>query len=201
MDAHLLLGKLHYACGQYPEALKNYKMADLQNLSEKKLPLYVVLSSCKWLFFNKQLADVVWKLWLSHMLLKASAYRKTPHPPANLKRLRKKRRHLDVLIWHLIWVCCTCKIWKRKSILVLLWAQGLQVRTLRINKKVFILVIPGSHSPQPPGQQKTLGDVLEQAIQAAPLSLLQQGKANQALERYRFVKSWRAYSTLLKFLK
>jgi len=42
MDAHLLLGKLHYACGQYPEALKNYKMADLQNLSEKKLPLYVV---------------------------------------------------------------------------------------------------------------------------------------------------------------
>lgn len=42
MDAHLLLGKLHYASGQYSEALKNYKMADLQNLSEKKLPLYVV---------------------------------------------------------------------------------------------------------------------------------------------------------------
>jgi len=44
------------------------------------------------------------------------------------------------------------------------------------------LVIPGSHSPQPPGQHKTLGDVLEQALQAAPLSHLQQGKANQALE-------------------
>ncbi|KAJ8952634.1 hypothetical protein NQ318_020949 [Aromia moschata] len=39
MDAHLLLGKLQYACGLYSEALKHFKLADLQNLSEKKLPL------------------------------------------------------------------------------------------------------------------------------------------------------------------
>lgn len=39
MDAHLLLGKLQYACGQYSESLKHFKQADLQNLSEKKLPL------------------------------------------------------------------------------------------------------------------------------------------------------------------
>lgn len=39
MDAHLLLGKLHYACGQYAESLKHFKSADLQNLTQKKLPL------------------------------------------------------------------------------------------------------------------------------------------------------------------
>nr|XP_023021294.1 tetratricopeptide repeat protein 7B [Leptinotarsa decemlineata] len=39
MDAHLLLGKLQYACGQYAEGLKHFKMADLQNLTEKRLPL------------------------------------------------------------------------------------------------------------------------------------------------------------------
>lgn len=39
MDAHLLLGKLHYACGQYAEGLSSFRKAELQNLSEKKLPL------------------------------------------------------------------------------------------------------------------------------------------------------------------
>lgn len=39
MDAHLLLGKLQYACGQYAEGLTHFKKADLQNLPEKKLPL------------------------------------------------------------------------------------------------------------------------------------------------------------------
>lgn len=40
MDAHLLLGKLEYACGHYAEGLVHFKEADLQNLSRKqKLPL------------------------------------------------------------------------------------------------------------------------------------------------------------------
>lgn len=43
LDAHLLLGKLHYACGQYAESLKSYNLAELQGLTEKRLPVYVVL--------------------------------------------------------------------------------------------------------------------------------------------------------------
>lgn len=39
LDAHLLLGKLHYACGQYSEGLHNFKQAELHALPEKKLPL------------------------------------------------------------------------------------------------------------------------------------------------------------------
>lgn len=38
MDAHLLLGKLHYAMGMYEEALKHYQQAELHTLTEKPLP-------------------------------------------------------------------------------------------------------------------------------------------------------------------
>jgi tetratricopeptide repeat protein 7 len=32
------LGKLSYACGNYEDALENFKKADLDNLAEKTLP-------------------------------------------------------------------------------------------------------------------------------------------------------------------
>uniref|UniRef100_A0A0K8TA39 Tetratricopeptide repeat protein 7 N-terminal domain-containing protein n=2 Tax=Lygus hesperus TaxID=30085 RepID=A0A0K8TA39_LYGHE len=38
LDAHLLLGKLHYATGHYEEALKHFMEADLHSLTEKPLP-------------------------------------------------------------------------------------------------------------------------------------------------------------------
>ncbi|XP_013173159.1 PREDICTED: tetratricopeptide repeat protein 7B [Papilio xuthus] len=39
LDAHLLLGKLNYACGAYDEALKQYNLAELSTLTEKELPV------------------------------------------------------------------------------------------------------------------------------------------------------------------
>ncbi|XP_017880228.1 tetratricopeptide repeat protein 7B isoform X2 [Ceratina calcarata] len=38
LDAHLLLGKLHYAMGMYEEALEHYHQAELHTLTEKPLP-------------------------------------------------------------------------------------------------------------------------------------------------------------------
>lgn len=38
LDAHLLLGKLHYAMGMYEEALYHYQQAELHTLTEKQLP-------------------------------------------------------------------------------------------------------------------------------------------------------------------
>ncbi|XP_073996401.1 tetratricopeptide repeat domain 7 [Rhodnius prolixus] len=38
LDAHLLLGKLHYAMGCYEDSLKHFMEADLQSLTEKSLP-------------------------------------------------------------------------------------------------------------------------------------------------------------------
>lgn len=39
LDSYLLLGKLNYACGCYEDALKNYKLAELNTLTEKDLPV------------------------------------------------------------------------------------------------------------------------------------------------------------------
>ena len=37
LDAHLLLGKLHYTCGKYEEALRSFHIAGLDNLVEKSV--------------------------------------------------------------------------------------------------------------------------------------------------------------------
>lgn len=39
LDAHLLLAKLLFACGQYEESLENFSKAELNSLSEKELTL------------------------------------------------------------------------------------------------------------------------------------------------------------------
>ncbi|KAJ8973295.1 hypothetical protein NQ317_008171 [Molorchus minor] len=62
----------------------------------------------------------------------------------------------------------------------------------------------GSHSPQPPTVQKALGDILEQALQTAPVVYLQHDKPEKALERYRnslcAVESHGVHSIRLKFM-
>lgn len=39
LDAHLLLAKLFFACGQFEECLENFSKAELNSLSEKELTL------------------------------------------------------------------------------------------------------------------------------------------------------------------
>lgn len=39
LDAHLLLAKLLFACGEYEESLDNFSKAELNSLSEKELTL------------------------------------------------------------------------------------------------------------------------------------------------------------------
>lgn len=39
LDAHLLLAKVFYSCGQYDESLEHFVKAELSSLSEKELTL------------------------------------------------------------------------------------------------------------------------------------------------------------------
>lgn len=39
LDAHLLLAKFNFACGQFDECLENFSKAELNSLSEKELTL------------------------------------------------------------------------------------------------------------------------------------------------------------------
>ncbi|XP_074033304.1 tetratricopeptide repeat domain 7 isoform X2 [Leptinotarsa decemlineata] len=168
MDAHLLLGKLQYACGQYAEGLKHFKMADLQNLTEKRLPLRSL------------------KIIAESYALKALCLQKDDTTSSKFK---KAERYEEM-----------SKSFDLASDLSLLYMQKLE-------KELIPTVASsntGSHSPQPPAVQKALGEVLEQALQAAPFTFLQNGKAFLALERYRnslcAVESQGLNSIRLKFM-
>lgn len=66
------------------------------------------------------------------------------------------------------------------------------------------LHILGTHSPQPPPVQKSLGVLLEQALEEAPALLIGQGKAVAALQRFRAnlcaVESHGVNAVRLKFM-
>ncbi|KAG5883176.1 hypothetical protein JTB14_018193 [Gonioctena quinquepunctata] len=149
MDAHLLLGKLQYACGQYAEGLKHFKMADLQNLTEKRLPLRSL------------------KIIAESYALKALCLQKDDTTSSKFKKAEKFEE--------------MSKSFDLASDLSLLYMQKLEKE---LSSGVSISNT-GSHSPQPPAVQKPLGEILEQALQAAPCILLQYGKPVLALERYR----------------
>ncbi|CAH1173832.1 unnamed protein product [Phaedon cochleariae] len=168
MDAHLLLGKLQYACGQYSDGLKHFQMADLQKLTEKKLPLRSL------------------KIIAESYAIKALCLQKDDTASSKFKKLEKQEE--------------MSKCFDLASDLSLLYMQKLE--------KELISTIPssntGSHSPQPHAAHKSLGEVLEQAIQLAPIIFLQNDKAEAALERYRnslcAIESHGVQNIRLKFL-
>ncbi|ENN81330.1 hypothetical protein YQE_02266, partial [Dendroctonus ponderosae] len=170
MDAHLLLGKVHYACGQYADALKNYKMADLQNLTEKRLPLRSL------------------KIVAESYAIKGLCLQKDTSASSKFKKAEKEEE--------------LARCFDLASDLSLLYMQNLDKELNSLPNTGSINT--GSHSPQPPSHQKTLGAVLEQAIQAAPLALLQQGKPEESLERYRntlcAIESPGVHNIRLKFM-
>ncbi|XP_060524165.1 tetratricopeptide repeat protein 7B [Cylas formicarius] len=170
MDAHLLLGKLHYACGQYSESIKNFKMADLQNLSEKKLPLRSL------------------KIVAESYAIKGLCLQKEGVTAASKFKTTEREEEL-------------ARCFDLASDLALLYMQKSE-RELNFNTQS--AGNAGSHSPQPPGPQKSIGDILEQALTAAPVVLLRQSKPAQALERYRAslcaVESQAGQSFRLKFM-
>ncbi|KAK9871323.1 hypothetical protein WA026_011590 [Henosepilachna vigintioctopunctata] len=153
MDAHLLLGKLEYACGQYSEGIRHFKAADLSNLSEKKLPLRSL------------------RIVAESYAIKGLCLQKYDVAPSKFKKAEKEEE--------------INKCFDLASDLGLLYMQKLEKELQSQSVVTLLSTSGGTHSPQPPGLQKTLGVVLEEAIQNAPMLLLQQGKIEQALERYR----------------
>lgn len=150
MDAHLLLGKLQYACGQYAEGLQHYKLAELQNLTEKKLPLRSM------------------RIVAESYAIKGLCLQK--NDPA-VSKFKKAERLEEVT-----------KCFELSSDLSILYMQKLEKD---LNFSAPNTSTTGSHSPAPPLIQKSLSPVLEQALQIAPILLLQEGKINTAIERYR----------------
>ncbi|XP_030746939.1 tetratricopeptide repeat protein 7B-like [Sitophilus oryzae] len=173
MDAHLLLGKLNYTCGQYSDGLKNFSDGELQKLSEKRLPLRSL------------------KIVAESYAIKGLCLQKDMSASNSSSKFKKAEKEEEL-----------ARCFDLASDLSLLYMQKLEkeINTTSIGSTG----TTGSHSPQPPGPHKTLGEVLEQALQAAPIALLHQGKPDLALERYRnslyAVESHGVHNIRLKFM-
>ncbi|CAH1986367.1 unnamed protein product [Acanthoscelides obtectus] len=147
MDAHLLLGKLQYACGQYGEGLKHFKMADLQNLSEKKLPLRSL------------------RIVAESYAIKGLCLQKDDSATSKFKKAEKEDE--------------MAKCFELASDLSLLYMQKVDKMQSAAASNT------GSHSPQPAAPQRSLGEVLERALESASHVLQRQGRWDAAAERMR----------------
>ncbi|XP_044258625.1 tetratricopeptide repeat protein 7B isoform X2 [Tribolium madens] len=166
MDAHLLLGKLHYASGQYSVALKHFKSAELHNLSQKKLPL-------------RSLRIVAESYAVNGLCLQRDT--------TSTSKFKKAEKEEEM-----------SKCFSLASDLSLLYMQKLE------KEPTGTLSTTGTHSPQPPPSHKSLGVILEQAIQEGPTLSLHLGKPQEALERYRAflcaVETHGGHAIRLKFM-
>lgn len=147
MDAHLLLGKLHYVSGQYSAALKHFKSAELHNLSQKKLPL-------------RSLRIVAESYAVNGLCLQKDV--------TSTSKFKKAEKQEEM-----------AKCFSLSTDLSLLYMQKHE------KEQTGPTSTTGTHSPQPPPAHKSLGVILEQAMQEAPVLFLHQEKPEDALECYR----------------
>ncbi|XP_017770735.1 PREDICTED: tetratricopeptide repeat protein 7B [Nicrophorus vespilloides] len=148
LDAYLLLGKLYYACGNYNEGLKSFKLAELHTLSEKKLPLRSL------------------KIVAESYAIKGLCLQKDSSGVTSKYKKAEKEEEMY-------------KCFELASDLTLLYMQELD------KQQSATFTNTGTHSPQPPAVNKNLSPVLEQALQQAPVMLIQQNKFVETLDRYR----------------
>ncbi|KAF7989409.1 hypothetical protein HCN44_008083 [Aphidius gifuensis] len=158
LDAHLLLGKLHYAMGLYEDALHHYDQAELHTLTEKHLP-------------SRSLRIVAESYAIKGLCLK----KKLP----TLKSKYKVAELLEQIV--------KCFETAGDLTLVYLQEvdkASLQMHngtTTITSCNSF-----GSYSPQPSiSSSKCIGPILETALQRAPLLYIQSDNIHAAVNRYR----------------
>ncbi|XP_046670880.1 LOW QUALITY PROTEIN: tetratricopeptide repeat protein 7B-like [Homalodisca vitripennis] len=157
LDAHLLLGKLHYAMGFFEESLNHYNEADLQSLTEKALP-------------SRSLRIVAESYAIKGLCLEKV-------PPSSTSKYKQVE-----------WEEQMGRCYELAGDLTLLYLQEqdkMQQQIVTTGTFNTGTGTGGSHSPQPQDSTRTMGPILETAIQRAPLLYIQTGKIPQAVTRYR----------------
>ncbi|XP_012272364.1 tetratricopeptide repeat protein 7B [Orussus abietinus] len=161
LDAHLLLGKLHYAMGMYDTALKHYQQAELHTLTEKHLP-------------SRSLRIIAESFAIKGLCLEKQ--------PPNSKSKYKIAEWQEQMI--------KCFEIAGDLTLVYLQDQDKQALQQQIGTSTINSNSIGSYSPQPPySSVKHIGPILETALQRAPIFHIQAGNITAAINRYRNILS------------
>ncbi|KAI5727260.1 hypothetical protein M8J76_017120 [Diaphorina citri] len=157
LDSHLLLGKLFYTIGNYEEALSHFYQAELHALTEKSLPSRSI------------------KIVAESYAIKGLCLEKLP-PFSSSKY--KQAEYEDQMI----------HCFETAGDLALLYLQENDKQQQQVNlNSTSNPPSSGSHSPQPSINTnfKSVGIILETALQRAPLLYIKSNKLAAAVTCYR----------------
>ncbi|OWR55656.1 putative tetratricopeptide repeat protein 7B, partial [Danaus plexippus plexippus] len=158
LDAHLLLGKLNYACGAYDDALKHYTLAELNTLTEKELPVrslrivaesYAIKGLCleqtslPGSTSRRSLRIVAESYAIKGLCLEQTSL------PGSTSRYKQAERETEM------------------------------IRSFEISSELSLLYL------QRCGSARGAGVTLETALQRAPLLHIRAGRLHAAIDRYR----------------
>ncbi|XP_076241490.1 tetratricopeptide repeat domain 7 isoform X1 [Calliopsis andreniformis] len=161
LDAHLLLGKLHYAMGMYEEALNHYQQAELHTLTEKQLP-------CRSLRIIAE-SYAIKGLCLERL------------PPNSKSKTRIAEWQEQIIKCYEIAGDLTLVYLQEQDKLAMLHQNG--TSTVNTNST-------GTYTSQSSFcSTKQIGPILETALQRAPILYVQTGNVQGAISRYREILS------------
>ncbi|XP_076663255.1 tetratricopeptide repeat domain 7 isoform X2 [Andrena cerasifolii] len=162
LDAHLLLGKLHYAMGMYEEAVNHYQQAELHTLTEKQLP-------CRSLRIIAE-SYAIKGLCLERL-------------PPNSKSKYKIAEWQEQII--------KCYEIAGDMTLVYLQEQDKLAMQHQSGTSAANISNTGTYSSSQTSfcSTKHIGPILETALQRAPILYVQTGNVQAAINRYREILS------------
>ncbi|XP_018057032.1 PREDICTED: tetratricopeptide repeat protein 7B isoform X4 [Atta colombica] len=160
LDAHLLLGKLHYAMGMYEDAIHHYQQAELDTLTEKQLP-------CRSL---RIIAE-------SYAIKGLCLERLPPHSKSKYKITEWQEQ---IIKCYEISGDLTLVYLQEQDKIAMQQQNG--ISTVNTNNT-------GTYSTPTPVSTKHIGPILETALQRAPILYIQIGNIQAAVNRYREILS------------
>ncbi|XP_011860002.1 PREDICTED: tetratricopeptide repeat protein 7B isoform X5 [Vollenhovia emeryi] len=160
LDAHLLLGKLHYAMGMYEDALHHYQQAELDTLTEKQLP-------CRSLRIIAE-SYAIKGLCLERL------------PPNSKSKYKITEWQEQIIKCYEISGDLTLVYLQEQDKIAMQQQNGISI--INTNST-------GTYSTPSPVSAKHIGPILETALQRAPVLYIQTGNIQAAVNRYREILS------------
>ncbi|XP_012231567.1 tetratricopeptide repeat protein 7B isoform X2 [Linepithema humile] len=181
LDAHLLLGKLHYAMGMYEDALHHYQEAELDTLTEKQLPcrsLRIIAESYAIKDTDKHLSCRRLRIIAESYAIKGLCLEKLP--PNSKSKYKIAEWHEQIIKCYEISGDLTLVYLQEQEKIAMQQQNG--ISTINTNST-------STSTTQSPVSAKHIGPILETALQRAPILYIQTGNIQAAVSRYREILS------------
>ncbi|XP_012534079.1 tetratricopeptide repeat protein 7B isoform X3 [Monomorium pharaonis] len=180
LDAHLLLGKLHYAMGLYEDALHHYQQAELDTLTEKQLPcrsLRIIAESYAIKDTDKHLSCRRLRIIAESYAIKGLCLERLP---PNSKSKYKITEWQEQII----------KCYEISGDLTLVYLQDQDKMAMQQQNGISTVNTNNTGTLSTPTvSTKHVGPILETALQRAPILYIQTGNIQAAVNRYREILS------------